>query len=120
MNALRIKYNRSFFTCSFNLGAHLKVVPRTGMMLGGNTISITGPCYKANDNIVIKFDDILINGSFRSELEVTITVPVLNKTGTLPLQLSLDGGNTFDYTGVFTSGECLLVGSFILCTLASQ
>ena len=90
------------------------------MMLGGNTISITGPSYKANDNIVIKFDDILINGSFRSELEVMITVPVLNKTGTLPLQLSLDGGNTFDYTGVFTSGECLLVGSFILCTLASQ
>ena len=79
-------------------------------MLGGTKLAVAGPCYQADNDIVVKFeDDTLVSGSFSNELEATITVPLLNKTGTLPIQLSLDGGNTFNYNGEFTSGKTGLV-----------
>lgn len=66
---------------------------------------MSGPCFKENDNIVVQFDSsININATFGSELQSTVIVPVLNKTGRLPIKLSIDGGNSFDYNGVYTSG----------------
>lgn len=66
---------------------------------------MSGPCFKADDNIVVQFDNnININATFGSELQSSVTVPLLNKTGRLPIKLSIDGGNTFEYNGVYTSG----------------
>ena len=68
-------------------------------------MQMSGPCFKQNDNIVAQFDgDVNINATFGSELHATVTVPVLNKTGRLPVKLSIDGGNSFEHNGVFTSG----------------
>ena len=77
-----------------------------GPMLGGTKLYVAGPCFKQSDAIVAKFaDGTIISGSFGSELEATVTVPVLDKTGSLPIQLSTDGGNTFKYGGDFMSGK---------------
>lgn len=66
---------------------------------------MSGPCFKADDNIVVQFDNnININATFGSELQSSVTVPVLNKTGRLSIKLSTDGGNSFDYNGIYTSG----------------
>ena len=68
-------------------------------------MKMSGPCFKQNDNIVVQFDgSVNINATFGSELQTTVTVPVLNKTGRLPVKLSIDGGNSFEHNGVFTSG----------------
>ena len=73
---------------------------------------MSGPCFKQNDNIVVQFDgNININATFGTEIQSSVTVPVLNKTGRVPIKLSVDGGNSFDYNGVYTSGICC----FILC-----
>jgi len=73
-------------------------------MLGGTNVKMSGPCFKADDNIVVQFDNnININATFGSELQSIVTVPLLNKTGRLPIKLSIDGGNTFDYNGIYTS-----------------
>lgn len=76
-------------------------------MLGGTNVKMSGPCFKENDNIVVQFDNnININATFGNELQSTVTAPALNKTGRLPIKLSIDGGNSFDYNGVYTSGKC--------------
>ena len=78
-------------------------------MLGGTNVKISGPCFNKEDIIVVQFDnEVNINGTFGDELQSSVTVPVLNKTGRLPIKLSVDGGNTFDYDGVFTSGIVVL------------
>ena len=70
---------------------------------------MSGPCFTADDNIVVQIDnEININATFGSELQSSVTVPVLNKTGRLPIKLSIDGGNSFDYSGVYTSGNLKL------------
>ena len=92
----------------------LTISPRSGIMLGGTNLKMSGPCFKQNDNIVVQFDsNININATFGTEIQTSVTVPVLNKTGRVPIKLSVDGGNSFDYNGVYTSGIC----RFILCWL---
>ncbi|XP_020611647.1 protein mesh-like isoform X3 [Orbicella faveolata] len=82
----------------------LTLSPRSGIMLGGTNVKMSGPCFTADDNIVVQIDnEININATFGSELQSSVTVPVLNKTGRLPIKLSIDGGNSFDYIGVYTS-----------------
>ena len=69
---------------------------------------MSGPCFKQEDNIVVQFDNnININASFGTEIQSSVTVPVLNKTGRVPIKLSVDGGNSFEYNGVYTSGILL-------------
>ena len=92
----------------------LTISPRSGIMLGGTNLKMSGPCFKQNDNIVVQFDgNVNINATFGTEIQSSVTVPVLNKTGRVPIKLSVDGGNSFDYNGVYTSGLC----RFILCWL---
>ncbi|XP_074609320.1 protein mesh-like isoform X2 [Acropora palmata] len=87
-----------------NTKGSLTISPRSGIMLGGTNVKMSGPCFKQNDNIVVQFDgSVNINATFGSELQTTVTVPVLNKTGRLAVKLSIDGGNSFEHNGVFTS-----------------
>ena len=44
-------------------------------------MKMSGPCFTANDNIVVQLDnDVNINATFSEEL-TSVTIPVLNKTG---------------------------------------
>ena len=66
---------------------------------------MSGPCFTENDNIVVQLgNDFNIDTTFSDELTSSVTIPVLNKTGPLSFKLSTDGGNSFDYNGVYTSG----------------
>ena len=66
---------------------------------------MSGPCFKQEDNIVVQFDNnININGTFGTEIQSSVTVPVLDRTGRVPIKLSVDGGNSFQHNGVYTSG----------------
>nr|XP_058948028.1 protein mesh-like [Pocillopora verrucosa] len=82
----------------------LTISPRSGIMLGGTNVKMSGPCFTANDNIVVQLDnDVNINATFSDELTSSVTIPVLNKTGRLSFKLSTDGGNSFNYNGAYTS-----------------
>ena len=51
-------------------------------MLRGTNVKMSGPCFTANDNIVVQLDnDVNINATFSEELTSSVTKPVLNKTG---------------------------------------
>ena len=74
-------------------------------MLGGTNLKVSGPCFKQKDDIVVQFDNsININATFGTEIQSSVIVPVLNRTGRIPIKLSVDGGNSFQHNGVCTSG----------------
>ena len=51
-------------------------------MSRGTNVKMSGPCFTANDNIVVQLDnDVNINATFSEELTSSVTKPVLNKTG---------------------------------------
>ncbi|CAB3982811.1 Hypothetical predicted protein [Paramuricea clavata] len=65
---------------------------------------IGGPCYKPNDQIVCRFNKTIeVAAVYVSpELAYCITPP-LYVVGLIQVELSLDGGATFNYTGTFRS-----------------
>jgi len=84
----------------------LVVSPRSGIMLGGDNLIISGPCYKPTDHIVCKFPGGKVsNGSYASNIRASCTVPMLFVTGKLEMKMSLNGGRRFDFKGSFTAGD---------------
>ena len=80
--------------------------PRSGIMLGGDVIFIAGPCYEPSDLIVCEFPGRkLSNGSYINNIQASCTVPMLNITGRLSVKMSVNGGKSFDFQGIFTSGK---------------
>jgi len=82
------------------------VSPRSGIMLGGDNLIISGPCYKPTDHIVCKFPGGKVsNGSYASNIRASCTVPMLFVTGKLEMKMSLNGGRRLDLKGSFTAGD---------------
>ena len=47
-------------------------------------MKMSGPCFTANDNIVVQLDnDVNINATFSEQLTSSVTILVFNKTGRL-------------------------------------
>ncbi|CAB4037531.1 sushi domain-containing 2-like, partial [Paramuricea clavata] len=88
--------------CTSNSG--LVLSPRSGIELGGTEIFIGGPCYKPDDQIVCRFNKTIEADAVyvSAELAYCITPP-LYVVGRISVELSLDGGATFNYTGTFRS-----------------
>ena len=55
------------------------------------------------------------NGSYISDIRASCTVPMLNVTGRLPIKLSVNGGTSFDFEGIFASGN----SRYCFCTKIS-
>jgi hypothetical protein len=82
--------------------------PRSGIELGGTKMFIGGPCYKPDDQIVCRFNKTIDADAVyvSPELAYCITPP-LYVVGLIQVELSLDGGVTFNYTGTFRSSELI-------------
>ena len=67
---------------------------------------IGGPCYKPTNEIVCRFNKTLdTSGVYVSpELAYCITPPFY-AAGRIQVDLSLDDGETYNFTGTFRSGE---------------
>ena len=87
----------------------LVLSPRSGIELGGTKIFIGGPCYDPNDQIVCRFNNTLETTAVYVSPEIAYCVtPPLYVVGLIQVELSLDGGTTFKYTGTFRSSELIL------------
>ena len=103
-----ITVSQYMFSFSGIFSGSLTIWPSSGNMLGGENIFLAGPCYnKTADQLVCKFNNqLLVAGTVVSGIRARCIVPMLNVTGRIPLQLSVNGGHSFDFKGVFTSGMC--------------
>ena len=91
-----------FFT--YNIA--LTLSPRSGIELGGTKVFIGGPCYDPENKIVCRFKKTLnSSGVYVSpELAYCITPP-LYSAGRLLVDVSLDDGKTYTFTGTFRSSK---------------
>lgn len=82
------------------------VSPRAAIMLGGNNIFVSGPCYKPSDVIVCEFaGGKRSNGNYISNIRASCTVPMVFSTGRLSFKMSVNGGTNFDFQGFVTIGK---------------
>ena len=92
--------------------------PLVGSMLGGTQIIISGPCFSDTDNIVCDFDGIQVTGQMISGFTALCVSPTFFGVGRIPLSVSLDGGNNFDFEGKFTLRKSVSFDRYYLaCTL---
>ena len=79
-------------------------------MLGGDNIFMAGPCFKPSDLIICDFSGGKVtNGSYISPIRASCTVPMLYLTGMLSIQMSLNGGKSFDFQGTITIGKITIL-----------
>ncbi|XP_035685252.1 sushi domain-containing protein 2-like [Branchiostoma floridae] len=82
------------------------IFPFFGTMLGGTEVSISGPCF-ADPSVEIwcKFGDKDPVQGWLDNTKAVCISPFLSVPGRIPLQLSADGGNTYEHEDVFTSAD---------------
>ena len=72
-------------------------------MLGGNNIAVAGPCFNRSvDKLVCKFGGIQTQGVVVNGLRGVCTVPTMYLIGPIQLNVSIDGGKNFKFTGKYT------------------
>ena len=77
---------------------------------------IGGPCYAPESRIVCRFNKALeTNGSYISPERAYCITPRLYVVGLISVELSLDGGATFNFTGRFRSGKINFIFSLPIC-----
>ncbi|XP_077869987.1 sushi domain-containing protein 2-like [Saccoglossus kowalevskii] len=91
-----------------NTGGSLAVYPLSGSMLGGEHINIAGVCF--NDSTTLpqikcKFGNTETIGNIESihdPVKVSCITPIFYEIGRLHIQVSIDDGTTYPYSGIFT------------------
>ena len=86
--------------------------PSYGPMLGGLAVTISGPCFDElsnTSNVVCKFQNIKTPAKILDDTRALCILPMLLKTGRIPVALSVDGGHTYSHTGLYTLGKYISV-----------
>ncbi|KAI0226846.1 Sushi, nidogen and EGF-like domain-containing protein 1, partial [Lamellibrachia satsuma] len=84
-----------FGGCNSEGTGTLAIGPSYGPMLGGLTVTVSGPCfdgYSDTSNVVCKFDDIVTPARVIDATRAQCVLPALLKTGQVPVAVSTDGG----------------------------
>ncbi|XP_022783564.1 sushi domain-containing protein 2-like [Stylophora pistillata] len=86
-----------------NTKGSIVISPGYAIMLGGDNLFVSGPCYKPSDHIICEFSGgKATNGSYISPIQASCTVPMLYLSGRLVMKMSVNGGRSFDYQGIIT------------------
>ncbi|XP_019636956.1 PREDICTED: sushi domain-containing protein 2-like [Branchiostoma belcheri] len=87
-----------------NADASIRLCPFFGTMLGGTKVGISGPCFDEYMDIRCKFGaNDPVPGWVESDTTAACISPFLSNPGRVPLMVSTDGGNTYDYWAMYTS-----------------
>ena len=80
--------------------------PRSGIELGGTKVLIGGPCYNPDNETACRFNKTHETTAVYVSPEVVYCItPPLYVAGRIRVELSLDGGATFNFSGTFRSSE---------------
>lgn len=90
----------SYYFCTL---VPLTLIPRSGNMLGGTEVIISGPCFESsNARAVCRFDNDQVDGVVLSASLALCTTPEMTRAGLVPFEMEYDG-NT--YTSTFFSSK---------------
>ncbi|XP_077984689.1 sushi, von Willebrand factor type A, EGF and pentraxin domain-containing protein 1-like [Glandiceps talaboti] len=80
----------------------LTIYPYTGSMLGGEEVLVAGPCFDLRDTVVCKFGERHVVGVVLDSQRALCTAPVFYQVGRLDFDVSIDGGETYNYHTTYT------------------
>lgn len=102
-------FKTTYTEWNFDIGT-LTLSPRSGIELGGNKVFINGPCYNPEHNIVCRFNRVSETRCvYITSILVYCITPLLRTHGQIVIELSLDGGSTYNYNGVYRSSKFILI-----------
>ncbi len=100
---------------NFDYLEKLEIWPRSGNMLGGQEVNITGPCFGRKTNFLCKWGDgydapitvgeVTFYMTNASEIRGRCVQPTIYYNGRVNLSLSLDDGQTFKWKQEFNIGK---------------
>ena len=96
-------YNCTYLLSSCTGVVSLTLSPSYGNILGGETISVAGPCFSPTSRIECVFDGIRNSSIYVSQKEVLCIAPQLQRTGKVDFRLLID--ETVKGRSQFTSSE---------------
>ena len=76
--------------------------PVIGSMLGGEEVLTRGPCFNDTAEVICKFGDTEVEGILVSNTTASCITPTLFVVGRIPFTVSVDGGQTYDFEGIYT------------------
>ncbi|XP_033646828.1 sushi domain-containing protein 2-like [Asterias rubens] len=91
--------------CEDDQSGNLRVSPSQVLMLGGDVLSISGPCFDATSDVFCEINGYKIQASYdfvQDPFTVRCATPLFTSLGEVPVHLSKDGGVNFNYTGYVT------------------
>ena len=82
---------------------------------------IGGPCYDRENRIVCRFNKTLVTTGVYVSPEIAYCVtPPLYIVGLIQVELSLDGGKTYNYTGTFRSSKLTFIISSNILKISAK
>ncbi|XP_038054969.1 sushi domain-containing protein 2-like [Patiria miniata] len=91
--------------CQNDLDGNLRISPAQVIMLGGDVLSISGPCFDVSSDVFCRIQGYEIQASYdftKDPFTVRCATPLFMALGESPVYLSKDGGQTYNYTGYIT------------------
>ncbi|XP_046338970.2 sushi domain-containing protein 2-like isoform X2 [Haliotis rufescens] len=91
-------------SCSDKGSGDVLVWPSSGLVLGGQIIYLSGPCFNEGSELLARFDDVNITFpcSYYTSARAQCITPTVFRTGPLTLSLNVDNGG-WNYTGTYTT-----------------
>eukprot|EP00058_Branchiostoma_floridae_P017536 XP_002603024.1 hypothetical protein BRAFLDRAFT_84760 [Branchiostoma floridae] len=90
-----------------NAEGSIRITPFFGTMLGGTKVKISGPCFDGPDvDIRCRFGTKdPVTGWVDGDNTAACISPFLSNPGRIPLLVSTDGGNTYNYSTMYTAAD---------------
>ncbi|XP_071497302.1 sushi domain-containing protein 2-like [Diadema antillarum] len=88
--------------CGDSTDPDLEISPNQVSMLGGDVLSISGPCFESSSNILCLIEGMRIRAVYdfdRDPFTVRCSTPIFMRVGPVRVELSIDNGQNFNYSG---------------------
>ena len=83
-----------------------EVFPKSGGMLGGVGVNVSGPCFNTRERLKCRFGSRLVDAVYVDNImRVTCIVPTMPIVGPIKVGVSIDGGNSFPFETEYVIGK---------------
>ena len=86
----------------------MAVGPRYASMLGGKLVTVAGPCFdEISHEVICRAGDVTVPATIIDPNHASVLIPLTLSLGRVNFSMSVDGGVTYNHTGIFWLGKIL-------------
>ncbi|XP_063820371.1 sushi domain-containing protein 2 isoform X2 [Pseudophryne corroboree] len=99
----------------------VRISPQSGLVMGGRDFVILDGLFNNVSDVKCRFNnEIIVNGYVDEAMNAHCVSPLLYETARIPFEMSVDGGNTYPYSGTWISVHPGKVSDSEKCTLVNE